>query len=159
VTCSFGDLDDRIGGNGAAARAALLVEKVHDFPQGIGIGRIPQKSALAAHVDKADLFQLFQVVRKGGCRDGKFFLDLACNHTFGMGGKKQSQNLQTGLSAEGGKAVGGAGDQEWIRFANNSIIAEIWKDVKRLFVGNVPWPFRILLFAPPKLWKRPRFRF
>ena len=159
MTCSFGDLDNGISGNGAAARAALFIEEVHDFAQCVGISRIPQKSTLAAHVDKTNLFQFFQVVRKGGSGNGELFLDLAGNHAFGMSGKEQPENLETGLGAEGGKAVGGAGDQEWIRSAHNSIIAEIWKDVKRLFVGNVPRPFRILLIAPPKLWKRPCFRF
>jgi len=125
VTCSFGDLDDGIGGNGAAAGAALLVEKVHDFPQGIGIGRVPEKRAFAAHVDKPDLFQLFQVVGKGGCRDSKFFLHFAGNHSVGVGGKEQPENLEARLSAESGEAVGGAGDEERIGLTHSSIIAEI----------------------------------
>src|SRR5580704_7433504 len=56
VTCSFGDLDDGIRGHGAAARAAFFVEKVHDLPQGVGISRVPEKSAFAAHLDETNLF-------------------------------------------------------------------------------------------------------
>jgi hypothetical protein len=137
VTCSFRDLDDGIGGNGAAARATLFVEKVHDFSQGVGISRIPEKSALASHVDEADLFQFFQVMRKCGRRDAEFFLDFAGNHAFWMSGKEQPENLEARLSPESGEAVGGPGDQEGVGFAHSSIIAEIWKDVKLFLLGTI----------------------
>jgi len=125
VTCSLRDLDDGIGGNGAVARAAFFVEKVHDFAQSVGIGRIPEKSAFAADIDEADLFQFFQVMRKRGRRYAQFFLDFAGNHTLGMSGKEQAENLEARLCAESGEAVGGAGDQEGIGLAHISIIAEI----------------------------------
>jgi hypothetical protein len=137
VTCSFRDLDDGIDGNGAAARATLFVEKVHDFSQCVGISRVPQESALAAHFDKTDLFQFFQVVGKGGSGYREFFLDLAGNHSIGMSGKEQPENLEPKLGAESGEAVGGPGDQEGVGFAHSSIIAEIWKDVKLFLLGTI----------------------
>ena len=82
-------------------------------------------SAFAPHVDKADLFQFFQVMRKGGSGNGEFLLDLAGNHALGMSGEEQTENLETGLGAKGGEAVGGAGNEKRIGLAHISIIAEI----------------------------------
>ena len=79
----------------------------------------------AAHTDEANLFQLLQVVGKRGSRDSKFFLDFSSDHAGRMGGKQEPENLEAGLSAKGGKAVGGAGDQEWIGFFHISIVAEL----------------------------------
>jgi hypothetical protein len=140
VTCSFGDLDNGISGNGAAARAALFIEEVHDFAQCVGISRIPQKSALAAHFDKTYLFQFFQVMRERRSGNGEFFLDFAGNHAFGVSGKEQAENLESRLGAESGEAVGGAGDEERIGLAHSSIVAEIWKDVKLDLLGTFPRP-------------------
>jgi hypothetical protein len=125
-------LDDRFGGNGAAAGAALLVEVVHDFAQGVGVRGIPEIGAFAAYMDKANLLQLFQVVRKRGRGDSEFLLDLAGNHTVRMSGKEKAENLEAGLGAESREAVGGAGNEERIGLFHFSIFAEIWKDVKPL---------------------------
>jgi hypothetical protein len=44
--------------------------------------------------------------------------------------KEQAENLEARLGAESGKAVGGAGDEEWIGFLHYiSMFAEIWKHV------------------------------
>jgi hypothetical protein len=47
-----------------------------------------------------------------------------------MGGKEETKNLEAGLGAESGKAVGGARDEERIWSLHISMIAEIWKHVK-----------------------------
>jgi tetratricopeptide (TPR) repeat protein len=47
-----------------------------------------------------------------------------------MGGKEETENLEARLCAKSGKAVGGAGDKEWIWSLHISIFAEIQKDVK-----------------------------
>jgi hypothetical protein len=152
-------LDDGFGGNGAAAGAALLVEEVHDFAQGIGIGRIPEISAFAAYMDKANLFQLFQVMRKRGRGDSEFLLDLAGNHAFRMSGKEQAENLEAGLGTEGGEAVGGACNEERIGASHISMLAEIQNDVK-CFLGVNAFPSAgILRGVPPRPWKRSLFRF
>jgi hypothetical protein len=122
-------LDDGFRGNGAAASAAFFIKEVHDFAQSVGIGRIPEKGALASNLDEADLFQFFQVMRKGGSRNGEFFLNFAGNHTFGMSGEEQAENLEARLRAESREAVGGAGDEEGIGLAHISMIAEIQKNV------------------------------
>jgi hypothetical protein len=50
-----------------------------------------------------------------------------------MSGKEQAENLEARLRAEGGEAIGGAGNEERIGLAHNSIIAELQKDVKHFF--------------------------
>lgn len=110
-------------------------------------------------MDKADLLQLLEVVRKRGRGDSEFLLNLAGNHAVGMGGKEKAKNLEAGLGAESGEAVGGASNQERIGLAHVSILAEIWKDVKR-FLGVNAFPSAgILTGVPPGPWKRSLFRF
>ena len=50
-----------------------------------------------------------------------------------MRGEKQADDLQAGLGAEGGEAVGRARDEEWIDTLHISMIVEIRKYVKLLF--------------------------
>src|SRR5580704_2851461 len=52
---SPGNLHDGFGRDGAAARAALFVEKVQDFAQSVSVRGIPEIGAFPAHIDKADL--------------------------------------------------------------------------------------------------------
>jgi len=47
-----------------------------------------------------------------------------------VGGKEQAENLQAGLRAESGEAIGGSGNQQGIRASHVSIFAEIQNDVK-----------------------------
>jgi len=126
-------LDDGFGGNSAGARAAFFVKEIQDLAQRIGVRGIPEKSALATHVDQPNLFQLFQVMGERGSGDTELFLDFASDHSRGVGRKEQAENLQARLSAERGEALGGAGNQEWVGATHISIIAEIRKDVKAFF--------------------------
>ncbi len=110
-------------------------------------------------MDKANLLQLLQVVRKRGSGDGEFFLHFPGHHTVRMSGKEQAENLEAGLGAEGGEAVGGACDQERIGPSHISIIAETRKDVK-CFLGVNAFPSAgILRGVPPRPWKRSLFQF
>jgi len=137
-------LDDGFGGNSAGARAALFVKEVQDFAQRIGVRGIPEKSALATHVDQPNLLQFLQMVGERGSGDTELFLDFSGDHSRGVGRKEQAENLQARLSAEGGEAVGGAGDEEWVGASHISIIAEIRKNVKAFFFAlNVSAHVRI----------------
>jgi hypothetical protein len=152
-------LDNGFGGDGASARAALLVKEIEHFAKRVGVRRIPKIGALAAHMDETHLFQLFQMVRKCGGGDAELLLDFTGDHSGGMGSQEQAKNLEAGLSAESGEAVGGAGDEEWIGSFHVSIFAEIRNDVKLFFRLNVFRWRRILVGASPRPWKRPAFRF
>jgi len=118
-------VDNGFFGDGAISRAAFVVEKTQHFAESVGAGRIPEKCASAADANEADLAELFEMVRKGRRRDVEFILNLTSDHSSGVRGQKQTHNLQTGLGAESGEAIGGAGNQEWIGFGYSSIIAEI----------------------------------
>jgi len=118
-------VDNGFFGDGAISRAAFVVEKTQHFAESVGAGRIPEECASAADANEADLAELFEMVRKGGRRDVEFILNLTSDHSSGVRGQKQTHNLQTGLGAESGEAIGRAGNQEWIGFGHNSIIAEI----------------------------------
>jgi hypothetical protein len=118
-------LDDGFCGNGAGTGAAFLVKEAEDFAQGLGVGGIPKKGAVAADVDEAHLFELFKVMRKRRCGNTEFFLDFSGDHAGGMRGEEETKNLQTRLSAESSKAVGGAGNENRVRVHHSSIFAEI----------------------------------
>lgn len=90
------------------------------------------------------MLEFFQVVRKGGSGDAEFFLNLPRDHAGRMGGKEEAENLQAGLGAQGGEAVGGAGDEKWIWFVHISIIAVLQKNVKLFFCLNLSCGNRIL---------------
>jgi hypothetical protein len=122
-------LDDGFGGHGARTRAAFLIEKIHDFAQGIGVRGVPEIGALAADMDEADLFQFFEMVGKGGSGDAEFLLDFADHHAGRVGSEEEPKNPETRLRAQGGEAVGGAGNQQRVGLGHVSIIAEIGKDV------------------------------
>src|SRR5215472_5524773 len=128
--CPACNLHDGVGGHGARARAAFFVKKSHHFAQSLGVRGVPEIGALPADIDEADLFQFFEMVGKGGSGDSEFFLDFAGDHAGGVGSEEEPENLETGLRAEGGKAVGRAGNQQRVGLAHYSIIAEIWKNVK-----------------------------
>jgi hypothetical protein len=132
-------LDDGFCGDGAASRAALFVEEIHHFSEGLGIRGIPEVGALAADIDEAHLLQFFKVMRKSRSRDAQFFLDFSGDHSVGMSSKQEAENLEARLRAEGGEAVGGASNQQRIGLPHISIIAEIWNDVK---------PFLALTLSP-----------
>ena len=89
-----------------AARAAFFIEKIQDLAESVGVSRVPQISALAAHFGEADLFEFFQVVGKSRGGDAEFLLDFSSDHSGGMGGQKKAENLQTGFGAERGETVG-----------------------------------------------------
>lgn len=125
MACSFRNLDNGFGGDGGSARAALLVKEIEDFAERAGIRGIPEKSALAAHMDEAHLFELFQMMRKRGSGDAELFLDFTGDHSGGMGGQEQAKNLEAGLGAESGEAAGGADNEERIGLFHVSIVAEI----------------------------------
>ena len=118
-------MDDRFRGYRAAACAAFFIEKIHNFAKGIGVRGIPEISALAAHMDEADLFQFLQMMRKGGSGDAELFLDFAGDHAVGMSGKQEAENLEARLRAEGGEPVGGARDEKRVGPPHTSIVAEI----------------------------------
>jgi hypothetical protein len=99
------------------------------------------------------------VVRKSGSGDAELFLNFAGDHSFGMGGKQEAENLEARLRAEGGEAVGGASDQKWIGLPHISIIAEIWNDVKPFFVVNAYPGCGILLVCLPGPGNGPFFGF
>jgi hypothetical protein len=136
------------------ARAALLVKEIEDFAERAGIRGIPEKSAIAAHMDEADLLELFQMVRKSGSGDAELFLDFTGDHAGGMGSQEQAENLKAGLGTESGEAVGGAGNEQWIGPLHASIFAELWNDVKQFLGLNVFRWRRILVGAAPRPWKR-----
>jgi hypothetical protein len=152
-------LDNGFSGDGVGARAALFVKEIEDFAKRVRIRGIPEKSALAAHMDEAHLFELFQMMRKSGSGDAELFLNFAGDHSSGMGSQEQAENLEAGLGAESGEAVGGAGNEEWIGPLHVSIFAEIWKKVKPFLGLNVFRWRRILVGASPRPWKRAVFRF
>jgi len=120
-------LYERFRGHGAVSRAAFLVQKAQHFAQRIRIAAVPQERSGAAHIHQPDLAQFFQMMGKRRGGDPQLFLDFACHHTRGVSGKQQAHDLQSRLGANGGEAVGAAGDQERIRSLHISIIAEIWK--------------------------------
>jgi hypothetical protein len=152
-------LNDGFNGDGASARAAFLIEKIQDFAQRVGVRGIPKIGAFAADVDEADLLQLFQMVRERGSRNPEFLLDFAGDHTGWVGCQEQPENLEAGLGAESGEAVGGAGDEERVGSLHISMIAEIWKCVKGFPLSNVFRGVCILRPGAPKLWKRHAFGF
>jgi hypothetical protein len=119
------DVDDGFFGDDAISRAAFVVEKTQHFAESVGAGRIPEKCAGAADANEADLAELFEMVRKGGRRDVEFILNFTSDHSGGVRGQKQTHNLQTGLGAESGEAIGRAGNKERIGLGHISIIAEI----------------------------------
>src|ERR1700733_1622451 len=57
--------DNGLGFDGLVAGAALGVEKTKKLFQRLGVGGVPEKRALAAHLDQLLILELFQVVRKG----------------------------------------------------------------------------------------------
>jgi hypothetical protein len=118
------------------ARAALFVKEIEDFAERVRIRGIPEKSAIAAHMDKAHLLQFFEMVRERGSGDAEFFLNFAGNHSCRVGGQEQAENLEARLGTKSREAVGGASDQEGIGLAHVSIIAEIWKNVKSLLLST-----------------------
>ncbi len=65
------------------------------------------------------------MVRKSGCRNVEVVLNFTRDHARGVRREEQANNLQSRFCAESGEAVGGAGDEEGIRFGNISIVAEI----------------------------------
>ena len=83
-------------------------------------------------MNEADLLELFEVMRERGGGDIEFLLNFADNHARGMGGKKKADDLQAGLRAESGEAVGRTGNQEGIGPRHISIFAEIWKKCQAL---------------------------
>jgi hypothetical protein len=133
-----GNLDNGFGGDSAGTSAALVVEKTQDFAERVGAGGVPQERAFAADGHKADVFQFFKMVRERGSGDAKLVLDFAHIHSRGVSGEKKADNLQARFRAERGKAVRGTGNQEWIRPLHNSIVAELWKEVKSYFPGTIP---------------------
>jgi hypothetical protein len=122
----FGDLDNFVGSHGGAARAAFVIKKAENFAKSGGVGGVPQERADAANGDEAHLFQFFQVMRKGGSGNAELFLDFTGDHSGGMGGEEQAEDLEAGFGAEGGEAVGGTGDEKRIGLLHISIVAEIW---------------------------------
>jgi hypothetical protein len=122
---SFRDVDNGFFGDGAISRAAFVVEKTKHFAECVGAGRIPEKCAGAADANEADLAELFEMVRKSGRRDVEFILNFASDHSGGVSGEKQTHNLQAGLGAESGEAIGRAGNEECVGLGHISIIAEI----------------------------------
>jgi hypothetical protein len=65
-----------------------------------------------------------------------------------VGSEEEAQDLETRLRAEGGEALGGAGDEQRIGLAHVSIVAEIWKHVKLFLLRNVFRRARILGTEP-----------
>jgi hypothetical protein len=122
---SFRDVDNGFFRDGAISRAAFVVEKTKHFAESVGAGRIPEKCAGAADANEADLAELFEMVRKGGGRDVEFILNFTSDHSGGVRGEKQTHNLQAGLGAESGEAIGRASNEEWVGLGHISIIAEI----------------------------------
>src|SRR2546429_5028072 len=78
-------------------------------------------------MDEADLFQFFEMVGKGGSGDAEFLLDFADHHAGRVGSEEETKNPETRLRAQGGEAVGGAGNQQRVGLGHVSIIAEIGK--------------------------------
>jgi hypothetical protein len=134
-------LDDGLGWHGAGASAAFFIEKIQDFAQSIRVRGVPEISAFAADFNEADLLQFLEMMRKRRSRDAEFLLHFPGNHPIRVSGQEEPQNLQPRLGAEGRKAIGGPNDEERIRLAHISMIAEIWKDV-----NSSPAP---TLFAVP----------
>src|SRR5271157_191613 len=119
------NLHNRFRGDGAIARTAFLVQKSQNLAKRIRVRRIPEERACAPHRNQAHLAQFFQMVRERGSGDAQFLLDFAGDHPGGMGGEKQTHDLQAWLGAESGKAVGATCDEEGVGLAHTSIIAEI----------------------------------
>jgi hypothetical protein len=122
---SLRDVDNSFFGDGTISRAAFVVEKTKHFAESVGAGRIPEKCAGAADANEADLAKLFEMVRKGGGGDVEFILNFTRDHSGGVRGEQQTHNLQTGLGAESGEAIGRAGNEECIGLGHISIIAAI----------------------------------
>jgi hypothetical protein len=73
------------------------------------------------------------MMRKRGGRDLQFALNVSGDEAFRVRGEKLADDLQAGLGAEGGEAVGRARDEEWIDTFHISMIVEIRKYVKLFF--------------------------
>jgi hypothetical protein len=86
---------------------------------------VPEKSAGATDIHEADVAQFFQVMRKRGSGNTQFFLKFTSHHAGGVSGEEQADDAQAGFGTEGGKAIGGAGDEKGIRLWHISTIAEI----------------------------------
>src|SRR5690242_19897858 len=82
-------LNDGFRLHGPAACAALRIQKAQQFLEGIGIGRVPEKSAFAPHVHQIFALQLFQVVRQRGIRDTQLVLNFADNEPLRMSLQQQ----------------------------------------------------------------------
>jgi hypothetical protein len=127
-------LDYGFGWEDAVARAALFVEEAENFGERGGVGFVPEEGAGAADIDEADVAEFFEVMGKSGAGDAEFVLEFAGVHASGVRGEEEANDLQAGFGAEGGEAVGAAGDEEGIwRLGHISIIAEIWMEGKGLF--------------------------
>src|SRR5579862_2077193 len=68
---------------------------------------------------------------KRGSRDAEFFLNFTSDHARWMSREQEANDLEARFRAKGREAVGGTGNEKWIGALHISIIAEIWKDVKR----------------------------
>src|SRR5215471_7901164 len=74
------------------------------------------------------------MVRECGRGNTELLLDFARDHASRMGGKEETQDLQARFGAKRGEAVGGPGNEKWIRSSHISMIAEIWKNCNSLFI-------------------------
>src|SRR5258707_3758010 len=118
--------------------AALCIKKLHDVAQGIRVGDVMQKRALAFDPHQIFILELVKMVRKRGARDLEFVLNLGDDQAFRVRGKQQLHDAQPRLGAHGRKHVGVARDTLAVRpklvggTDHMSIVLEIWIPVKSL---------------------------
>ena len=136
----FADLDDVSGLQRFVSRAAFGIQKLQNFLERFGVGRVAQERAFALHADQVFIFQLVEVMRERGIRDIQFSLNVADDEAFRMRREEHLHDAQARLSAHGGKHVGvlgdalaiflGLGDEFRLGGGHISIFAAIWVGVK-----------------------------
>src|SRR5712664_786907 len=145
----FAELDQVLRLERLVPRAALGIKKLHNVAQGIRVGDVMQKRALALDSHQIFILELVKMVRKRRAGDVELVLNLGDHESLGVRRKQQLHNAQPRLGAHGRKHVSVARYTLAVRpklvggTKHISIIPEIWISVKSLAtVALVPPPSR-----------------
>src|SRR5713101_5809618 len=143
--------------NRLAARAALFVQKAHQFLERAGVCGVPQELAFPPDAHQSFVFQFFQMVRKRRRGNPQLLLNFVYHQPLRMRCQEYSQDAQPRLRANRRKHIGKAGEPFRGRVAQHvSIILVIWRLSSFLFAPFFRNAFlrrRILLswlFSPRK---------
>src|ERR1039458_7320985 len=85
--------------------AAFRVEEAQQFLQCLRVGRIPEESALAAHLDEVFVPEFVEMVRKRGSGYTKFITDVADDHSGWMRRQQEAHNAQPRPGPDGGEHI------------------------------------------------------